>query len=56
MLRKLLIYTASLFLLGICFAIVYELSISQQNNGNRLISIAISVVIAVINFSLGCKH
>jgi hypothetical protein len=52
--RKLFTYTVTAILLGVCFAIVYGLSKAQQDNGNdRTISIAISIVIAIVNATIG---
>jgi hypothetical protein len=53
-LRKLLIYTITGVLLGICFLIVYYLSKAQQSQGNnRTLSIAISIIITGVNVALG---
>lgn len=56
-LRKLFTFTVTAILLGGCFMIVYGLTKAQQSSNNdRVISIAISVVIAVVNILLGCTH
>lgn len=53
-LRKFFIYFITAILLGVCFIIVYYLSLAQQDAGNnRTISIAISIVIAGVNLTLG---
>jgi magnesium-transporting ATPase (P-type) len=53
-LRKVFTFTVTAILLGGCFMIVYGLTKAQQNSNNdRAISIAISIVIAVVNIALG---
>ena len=52
--RKVFTYFVTAVLLGLCFMAVYFLSVAQQNSGNdRVLSIVISVVIAVVNIILG---
>lgn len=56
-LRKLFTFSVTAILLGGCFMIVYGLTRAQQSSNNdRVISIAISVVIAVVNILLGRTH
>lgn len=55
--RKVFTYTVTALLLGACFMVVYGLAKAQQtNNNDRLISLAISIVIAVVNVALGGKR
>jgi hypothetical protein len=52
--RKFFTFTATMLLLGTSFAIVFGLSKAQQSaNDNRILSIAISVTISVVNVLLG---
>ena len=54
--RKILTYTITFILLGVSFAAVYGLSQAQLANENdRALSLAISLVISLINVVLGGK-
>lgn len=56
-LRKIFTYFITFLLLGLSFAAVYGLSIAQvENTENTLLSLAISVIISLINVILGRNY
>lgn len=53
--RKLVTYSITALILAISFVIAYSLSTAQVNNqNNKILSIIISLSIAVINLVIGC--
>lgn len=55
--KKLFTFTITLILLGVSFAIVYGLTKLQQSNGdNRIVSIAISATISIVNVVIGRNY